>query len=103
FRDERPDALASFAAAIALDSQDANARFLRAQLTFDDVSHTDPQIEEDLRQALALKTDFADANGLLAVYLAANNQKLPEALALAQHAAQLQPENVNLPISLPHV
>src|SRR6266566_355222 len=103
FRDERPDALASFAAAIALDSQDANARFLRAQLTFDDVSHTDPQIEEDLRQALALKTDFADANGLLAVYLAANNQKLPEALGLAQNAVHLQPGNFNFQLALAQV
>jgi len=103
FRDERPDALASFAAAIALDSQDANARFLRAQLTFDDVSHTDPQIEEDLRQALALKTDFADANGLLAVYLAAKNEKLPEALGLAQNAVHLQPGNFNFQLALAQV
>jgi len=103
FRNEHADALASFSAAIALDSKDANTHFLRAQLTFDGVSHTDPQIEEDLRQTLALKADFADANGLLAVYLAANNQKLPEALGFAQKAVHLQPGNLYFQMALAQV
>ena len=103
FRNERADALASFSSAIALDSQDANTHFLRAELTFDDSSHTNPQIEEDLRQALALKADFADANGLLAVYLAANNEKLPEALGFAQKAVHLQPGNLNYQLALAQV
>jgi hypothetical protein len=93
FRQERADALACFSAAIALDSQDMTTRFLRAQLTFDDVSHSDAQIEEDLRQVLKVKPDFADANGLLAVYLANNNEKLPEALAFGQKAVSLEPGN----------
>jgi thioredoxin-like negative regulator of GroEL len=102
-RQERPDALASLSAAIALDSQDATTRYLRAQLTFDDVSHTDPQIEEDLRQALALKPDSAPANGLLAVYLAANNEKLPEALAFGQKAVSLEPGNTNFQLAVAQV
>jgi Flp pilus assembly protein TadD len=100
FRNEHADALAAFSASIDLDSKDANTHFLRAQLTFDGVSHTDPQIEEDLRQALALKADFADANGLLAVYLAANNEKLQEALGFAQKAVQLQPGNLYFQMDL---
>jgi len=103
YRDEHTDALTSLSAAIALDPQDATTRFLRAELTFDGVSHTDPQIETDLRQAIALKADFANANGLLSVYLAANNEKLPEALTFGQKAVSLQPGNVNLQLILAHV
>jgi hypothetical protein len=103
FRDEHADALTSLSAAIALDPQDATTRFLRAQLTFDGVSHTEPQIENDLRQAIALKADFANANGLLAVYLVANNEKLPEALAFGQKAVSLQPGNLNLQLALAQV
>jgi thioredoxin-like negative regulator of GroEL len=103
FRDERADALASLSAAVALDSQDPVTRYLRAQLTFDAASHSDPQIEEDLRQAVALKPDFADANGLLAVYLAANNEKLPEALALGQKAVSLEPGNPNFQLAVVQV
>jgi len=103
YRDEHTDALTSLSAAIALDPQDATTRFLRAELTFDGVSHTDPQIETDLRQAIALKADFANANGLLAVFLAANNERLPEALTFGQKAVSLQPGNVNLQLILAHV
>jgi len=63
-------------------------------LTFGDASQRGPQIEEDLRQAVALKADFAEANGLLAVYLLTNNEKLPEALTFVQKAISLEPRNV---------
>lgn len=103
FREQRTDALASFSSAVALDPQDATTRYLRAQLTFNDVSRNDPQIEADLRQALALKPDFAAANGLLAVYLAANNEKLPEAFAFGQKAVTLEPGNTNFRLALAQV
>lgn len=103
FRNERADALASFSAAVSLDSQDAITHFLRAQFTFDAGSHSDPQIEEDLRQALTLKPDFADADGLLAVYLAASEEKVPEALGLAEKAVQLQPGNLYFRLALAQV
>jgi Flp pilus assembly protein TadD len=103
FRQERADALACFSAALALDSQDSTTRFLRAQLTFDDASHSDAQIEEDLRQVLKVKPDFAAANGLLAVYLAANNEKLPEAFAFGQKAVTLEPGNTNFRLALAQV
>jgi predicted Zn-dependent protease len=98
FRDERADAVACLSAAIAFDSHDAATRFLRAQLAFGGASEGDPQIEEDLRQAVALKADFAEANGLLAIYLLTNNEKLPEALAFAQKAISLEPANVRFQI-----
>jgi hypothetical protein len=50
-----------------------------------------------------LKADFADANGLLAVYLAANNEKLQEALGFAQKAVQLQPGNLYFQMDLAQV
>jgi len=99
FRDEHADALTSLSAAIARDPQDATTRFLRAQLTFGGASHTDPQIEDDLRQAIALKADFANANALLAVYLAANNEKLPEALTFVQKAISLETRNFDFQLA----
>jgi hypothetical protein len=103
FRNERAGALTYFSAAIVLDPQDATTRFLRAELTFQDVSSSDPQIEDDLRQAIALKADSADANGLLAFYLAANNEKLPEALAFGQKAVSLRPGDANLQLAVAQV
>jgi hypothetical protein len=102
-RNEHADALTSLSASIALDPKDATTRFLRAQLTFDDGSHSDPQIEEDLRQALALKADFAEANALLAVYLGNNNEKLPEAFGFAQKAVHLKPGNLYFQMALAQV
>ena len=103
FREERTDALASLSAAIALEEQDADLRYLRAELTFDDVSQSDPQIQEDLQRALASKPDFAAANCLLAVFLAAKNEKLPEALGFAQKAVSLEPGNASFQLALAQV
>jgi hypothetical protein len=102
FRKENSDALASVSAAIALDSQEPMARFLRAEWTFENASRTDPQIEADLHQALQSKADFPEANGLLAIYYA-NNSKLPEALAFSQKAVAFEPGNINFRIILANV
>src|SRR5690242_742472 len=103
FRNERADALAAFSAAVALDPQDPLTRYLRAQLTFDDVSQSDPQIEPDLRQAVAVKPGFADANALLAVCLARENDKSAEALAFGRKAIELQPGNLNFQLAYTEV
>ena len=50
-----------------------------------------------------MKPDFAAANGLLAFYLAANNQKLPEALTLGQKAVTLEPENSSYQLTVVQV
>ena len=103
FRKERANALASFSAAIALDPRDPMTRYLRAQLTYSDVSRTDPQIEADLRQSLQLKPDFAAANGLLAIYLAEDTEKLPEAFAFGQKAVSLEPGNLSFHLNLAQI
>ena len=98
-QDDRAAALTSLSAAISLDPQDPTTHFLRAQLSFNGSSRSDPQIEDDLGQAIALKRDFAKADALLAVCLAANNEKLPEALTLVQKAISLEPANFDFQLA----
>ena len=63
----------------------------------------DAQIEDDLRQAIALDPEFAPSYGLLAVYLAASNNNLSEALAMAQKGVSLEPGNALYALSLAQV
>jgi tetratricopeptide (TPR) repeat protein len=103
FQQQDKDGLESANAAVTLDPQDPTARYLRADLDFEGGSHDDPQIEADLRQALATNPDFAAADALLAVYLAAGNKKLDEALELGQRAVALDPEDSGYQLALAQV
>ncbi|MFY9732108.1 MAG: DUF1570 domain-containing protein [Candidatus Acidiferrales bacterium] len=91
----RDSALISISEAVRLDPQDGFARYLRAYLTFFGAGGfpQDSQIEEDLRQAVALKPDFAPANALLGLYLSSRRQNGEEALAYAKKAVNLEPGN----------
>jgi tetratricopeptide (TPR) repeat protein len=102
---QRGEALTSFSQAVELDPKNALTRYLRAYLSFGqrNVSTGNTQIEDDLHQAIALDPDFAPSYGLLAVYLAASNEKLPEALALAQKGVSLEPGNALYALSLAQV
>src|SRR6185437_5557999 len=102
---QRSAALASFSQAVKLDPKNALTRYLRAYLSFGqrNVSMGDLQIDEDLHQAIALDPDFAPSYGLLAVYLAASNENLPEALAMAQKGVSLEPGNALYALSLAQV
>ena len=102
---QRSAALASFSQAVALDPKNALTRYLRAYLSFGErnVSAGDAQIDEDLHRAIALDPDFAPSYGLLAVYLAASNENLPEALAVAQKGVSLEPGNALYALSLAQV
>jgi Flp pilus assembly protein TadD len=102
---QRGAALASFSQAVALDPKNALTRYLRAYLSFGErnVSAGDAQIGEDLHEAIALDADFAPAYGLLAVYLAASNEDLTEALAVAQKGVSLEPGNALYTLSLAQV
>jgi Flp pilus assembly protein TadD len=102
---ERAKALASFSRAVELDPKNALTRYLRAYLSFGqrNVSTGDAHIEDDLRQAIALDPDFAPSYGLLAVYLAASNENLTEALAIARKGVSLEPGNGLYALSLAQV
>src|SRR5579862_375758 len=102
---ERSAALASFSRAVELDPKNALTRYLRAYLSFGErnILADDAQIEADLRQAIALDPDFAPSYGLLAAYLAASNENLPEALTVAQKGVSLEPGNALYALSLAQV
>jgi tetratricopeptide (TPR) repeat protein len=102
---QRSEALSSFSQAIALDPKNSLTRYLRAYLM--DMSGgpalRDPQIEDDLRQSIALNPDFAPPYGLLAVVLSAGEENLPEALSFAEKAVSLEPGIAGFHIDLAQV
>jgi tetratricopeptide (TPR) repeat protein len=102
---QREEALASFSRAVELDPKNALTRYLRAYLSFGqrNVSTGDAQIENDLRQAIALDADFAPSYGLLAVYLAASDENLTEALTIARKGVSHEPGNALYALSLAQV
>lgn len=102
---QREKALDSVSKAITLDPKNYFARYLRAYFSTTGTRMTsrDPQVEDDLRQAMALNPDFVPSYGLLAVYLAAANQNLDEALALAKKAVSMEPADSNQQLALAQV
>ena len=104
FEGQRDEAVESASKAIALDTNNWFARYLWAFLkTNGGMGSTDPQIEDDLRRAIAIRPEFVPPYGLLAVYLAAGNRKLDEALALAQKAVSFEPANPDYQLALAQV
>jgi hypothetical protein len=104
FENQRTEALDSFSRAIALDPKNPLTRFLRAYLSFNGrVMAGDPQIEDDLRQAIAGNPNFAPPYGLLATYLAAGHEDLDEALAIAKKGVALEPGSASYQLSLAQV
>jgi tetratricopeptide (TPR) repeat protein len=101
----RDSALTSISEAVRLDPKIGLARYLRAYLTFFGAGGfpQDSQIEEDLRQAVALKPDFAPANALLGLYLSSHRQNAEEALAYAKKAVSLEPGNAEFNYGLAQV
>ena len=93
FDGQKDEALASVSQAIALNPKSALSRYLRAYLKIrgGGLESRDPQVEDDLRQSIAASPDFGQPYSLLAVYLAAHQESLPEALSLAQKAISLEP------------
>lgn len=102
---QNAEALADFARAIELDPNNALTRYLRAYLasTQTGTIGNDAQLEEDLRTAIAASPEFSPPYGVLAVFLAAQGQKLPEALALAEKAVTLEPGNMTYRMQLAQV
>lgn len=102
---DRDGALESFSKAVSLDPKNAMTHYFRAYLSVGQgrISGKDPQVEDDLRQALALDPNFAPAYGMLATYLAAFNDNLNEAFAFAKKAVELEPGNPGAMLSLAQV
>ena len=105
FEGNRDSALTSISEAERLDPKNGLARYLRAYLTFFGAGGfpQDSQIEEDLRQSVALKPDFAPANALLGLYLSSRRQNADEALAYAKKAVSLEPGNTEFIYDLAQV
>jgi len=94
FIGDRREALGSASKAISLDPQSMVARYLRAYLTFNESpEERNSQIETDLRAAIGGDPEFAPPYGLLAVYMAGQEENLAEALEFAQKAISLEPGN----------
>ncbi|HXW91841.1 MAG TPA: TonB C-terminal domain-containing protein [Terriglobales bacterium] len=101
---QHDQAVESASQAIALDPQNWSARYLRAYLKSNaGMGASDPQIEDDLRRAIALRPEFAPPYSLLAVHLAAGNRNLDEALTLAQKAVAFEPANSTYQLALAQV
>lgn len=98
-------ALESMSKAVALDPKNSFTRYMQAYLkTFGlGMMTRDPQVEDDLRQAIAISPQFPPPYGLLAVYMAAHNEDLPGALAFAQKAVSLEPANSAYQLALAQV
>lgn len=101
----RDKALESTSKAIALDPKVSFTHYLRAYLQTNagGMGSSDPQIEDDLRQAIAIGPDFAPPYSLLAIHLAAGNRNLDEALTLANKAISFEPANSSFQLALAQV
>ena len=102
---QRGRALESVSKAISLDPGNSFTRYMRAFLatTGSGIQSGDAQVEEDLRQAIASRPEFAPPYGLLAVYLATVDRNLPEALSLAQKAVSFEPGSSGYQLALAQV
>ena len=85
-----------FAAAADLDSKSYLANYYAAYAALE---HGDPAVVEAyLRKALAINPGFVPAIRVLSEQLAAQREKLPEALELSRKAAALEPADMSLRI-----
>jgi Flp pilus assembly protein TadD len=105
FDGEDTAALASVSKAIDADPKNASTRFLRAELVNRDggLSSANPQLESDLREAIALNPNLSPPYALLATYMAAQNENLSDALSFAQKALFLEPANASYQLALAQV
>lgn len=89
------EAVGSASKAISIDPKNPFTHYFRAFLDLKSPALVpdDTQIEDDLRQAIALNPEFGPAYALLATYLAEDEDSLQESLALAQKAVSLEPGN----------
>ena len=102
---QREKALESASRSVALNPDNASARYLRAVIATSGggMMTTNAPVEEDLRKAIALDPDFSPPYALLGVYLAARTQNHADALQFARKAVALEPASSNYQLSLAQV
>ena len=94
FLGEKSEALDSASEAVTLDPNNSVTRYLRAYLAYNEIPGVrSPQIEDDLRTAIKLSPEFAPPYGLLAFYLATQDENLTEAWTDSQRAISIEPGN----------
>ena len=94
FSGQKSEALDSASTAVALDPNNSVTRYLRAYLAYNELPGArNPQIEDDLQAAIKLSPEFAPPYGLMAFYLATQNEDLSEALSDSRRAIALEPGN----------
>jgi len=105
FDGQRETAIESLAKAISIDPKNSFTRYLRAELSTigSGMMSAGSESEDDLRQAIAISPEFAAPYGLLAVYMAAHDENLPEALTFAQKAISFEPANSTYQLALAQV
>lgn len=106
FQDDPVQALENVSKAIALDAKNSWTHYFRAYVTTNGGSWNSPdaQVDQDLRDSIALNPDFPPPYGLLAVRL--TMQKAPhssEALTLANKAVALEPGDSTSQLELAEV
>ncbi|HTU34746.1 MAG TPA: DUF1570 domain-containing protein [Candidatus Acidoferrum sp.] len=98
-------ALAAVSKAVDLDPDNSLTRYLRAELVTmtNGFTAAPEQVEDDLRKSIALDPNFAAPYGLLAVYMSAHDENLPQALSFAQKAVSFEPANATYQLALAQV
>lgn len=98
-------ALQSVSKAIDVDPSNAFTHLLRAELVTQagGLSSAEPELESDLRQAIALNPNLSPPYALLAIYMAAHGEDLSDALSFAQKALSLEPANPTYQMALAQV
>jgi TonB family protein len=102
---QREQALESTSEAITIDPGSSFTHYFRALIDTSSLGMmlNDPRVEGDLRKAIELTPDFVPPYALLAVYFAAENRNLQEALALAEKAVAFEPGSSEYQLAMARV
>lgn len=100
----RKEAITVATRAIAADPHDAMTRYIRAYCSFHGTMlQSNPEMEGDLRAAIATAPAFAPPYAFLSAYLAAQGTHLDDAYVYARRAVSLNPNNSMYQLTLAKV
>ncbi len=104
FADRPDEAIAAATHAIAVNPHDAVSRYIRAYFSFQGTMlKPNPEMESDLRAAIAADPNFSPPYAFLAAYLAAQAVHLDDAQQDARKAVSLDPGNSMYQLTLAKV